>query len=171
MGVSGCGKSTVAAILARRLGCPIAEADDFHTPANIAKMSAGTPLTDADRWPWLGAIRDWLNATSASGSCGIVTCSALKRRYRDLLRGSAGGVCFLHLTNDPATLAERLEQRAGHFMPASMLASQLEALEALEPDEMGIVLANDTTPDDLARRAIAALGLSQVPHPLSINVP
>ena len=164
MGVSGSGKTTLAALLGRRLGWPVAEADDFHSPANLAKMSAGIPLTDADRWPWLTAIRDWLNATVTSGAAGsIVTCSALKRSYRDLLREASGSVRFVHLTSDPATLAERMEQRAGHFMPAALLPSQLQALEPLGPDEAGLTLANNTTPADLADRALAALGLGAAP--------
>jgi gluconokinase len=168
MGVSGAGKTTLATALGHHLGWPVAEADDFHPPANIAKMSAGQPLTDDDRWPWLAAIRDWLASHAAAGRGCIVTCSALKRAYRDLLREASGNVRFLHLTGDPATLADRIARRTGHFMPASLLPSQLLTLEPLAPDEHGHTLANDTTPADLAARALAVLSGRQSPpspHP------
>lgn len=159
MGVSGAGKTTLAAQLAHHLGWPVADADDFHPASNIAKMTAGCPLTDDDRWPWLAAIRDWLADHAAAGRGCIVTCSALKRCYRDLLREASGRVRFIHLTGDPAALADRLNRRAGHFMPAGLLPSQLLALEPLEPDEAGCTLSNDTTPADLAARSLTAIGL------------
>lgn len=159
MGVSGSGKTTLATLLGERLGWATAEADDFHPPANIAKMAAGTPLDDADRWLWLAAIRDWMNGHSAPGAGTIVTCSALKRSYRDLLRQADGTVRFIHVTGAPSAIARRLEHRTGHFMPPTLLPSQLLALEPLEADEEGITLPNDTTPQDLADRALAELGL------------
>src|SRR5918992_4183732 len=139
MGVSGSGKSTVGRALAERLGLPYAEADEFHPPANIDKMSAGQPLTDDDRWPWLRAIAAWITEQSGK-SGGVVTCSALKRRYRDLLRSAADGVWFLHLSGDRATIAARVAARSGHFMPAALLDSQIADLEPLGPDEPGLVL-------------------------------
>ena len=117
MGVAGSGKTTLATLLGERLGWATAEADDFHPPSNIAKMASGTPLDDADRWPWLAAIRDWMNGHSAPGTGTIVTCSALKRSYRDLLRQADGTVRFIHVTGAPSTIARRLEHRTGHFMP------------------------------------------------------
>ena len=122
MGVAGCGKTTAADNLHRALGWPVAEADDFHPPANIAKMSEGIPLTDEDRWPWLKSLRDWMSARAAEGVRTIVTCSALKRSYRDLLSGADGRVFFIHLTARPEELRERMALREGHFMPPALLA-------------------------------------------------
>ena len=146
MGVAGSGKTTVATLLARHLGTEYAEADQFHPEANIAKMSAGTPLTDEDRWPWLEAIRDWLSAEADAGRSGVVTCSALKRSYRDLLRTARGQVCFVHLDGSSDLLAERMAHRSGHFMPTSLLPSQLATLEALDDDEPGFTLDVASTP-------------------------
>lgn len=160
MGVSGSGKTTVAALLADRLGFPAAEADDFHPAANVAKMAAGIPLDDADRWPWLATLRTWMDGHGAAAGGTVVTCSALKRSYRDLLRAGTGVVRFLHVDADAELLARRLGQRTDHFMPDTLLASQLATLEPLEPDEDGTTLANDTTPGDLADRAITRLGLA-----------
>ncbi|ACZ29201.1 carbohydrate kinase, thermoresistant glucokinase family [Xylanimonas cellulosilytica DSM 15894] len=139
MGVAGAGKSTVAVEVARRVGGVFAEGDDFHSPENVAAMAAGRALTDWDRWPWLGSIRDWLAAQHAAGRPAVVSCSALARVYRDLLR-DAGPVLFVHLTGSPELLAERIGGRAGHFMKADMLASQLATLEPLGPDEPGITI-------------------------------
>lgn len=138
MGVSGCGKSTVGAALARRLGVPFVDGDDLHPPANIAKMSAGRPLDDGDRAPWLAAIGAWLAGHRATS--GVVSSSALKRAYRDALRLHAPGVRFLHLHGTPEVIAARQATRPGHFMPASLLASQFATLEELGPDEQGLVL-------------------------------
>ncbi len=136
MGVAGCGKSTIAGILAGRLGWPLAEGDDFHPAENVAKMAAGHPLDDADRAPWLARIREWMAAQEAAGMSAIVTCSALKRRYRDVLRD--GEVTFVYLHGTREQLLARLTARQGHFMPASLLDSQLADLEAPEPDERAI---------------------------------
>ncbi len=155
MGVSGSGKSTVGGLLAERLAVPYAEADDFHPPANIAKMSAGHPLDDADRAPWLDAIAAWITERGASG--GVVSCSALKRRYRDRLRAAAPDLFFVHLDGPPELIASRLAARMEHFMPAGLLRSQLEALEPLEPDEAGAVVPIDGGPAQIAERAFAAL--------------
>lgn len=155
MGVSGSGKSTVGGLLAERLGVPYAEADDFHPPANIAKMAAGHPLDDSDRVPWLDAIAAWITARDGLG--GVVSCSALKRRYRDRLRVDAPGLFFLHLDGSPELIAARLAARMEHFMPPGLLRSQFDALERLEPDEAGVVLPIEGGPQQIAERAYAAL--------------
>jgi gluconokinase len=159
MGVAGCGKSTVAEGLAERLGWPMVEGDDLHSAENKAKMSAGTPLTDADRMPWLRAIRDWID--QAPGHV-IVTCSALRRSYRDLLRTANGRVRFVHLTGTRAVLGSRIGARTGHFMPPSMLISQLETLEPLDPDEDGVVVDIDASAEEIVDRALTRLGLAPV---------
>jgi gluconokinase len=136
MGVSGSGKSTVGAALARRLDIPFADADAFHPAANIAKMSAGTPLDDDDRYPWLAAVGQWL----ADHDRGVMSCSALKRRYRDQLRSHRTTIEFLHLTGSPKLIDHRQAERTGHFMPASLVESQFEALEPLDADEHGLAI-------------------------------
>jgi gluconokinase len=138
MGVSGSGKSTVGAALAQRLRVPFADGDDLHPPANIAKMSAGHPLDDDDRRPWLDAIGEWLADHDAEG--GVICCSALKRSYRDRLRRHAGRVEFLHLDGSREVIAARQATRPGHFMPASLVTSQFATLEALGADERGTVI-------------------------------
>jgi gluconokinase len=140
MGVAGSGKTTVAALLAGRLGASFAEGDEFHPPENVAKMTAGVPLDDADRWPWLGTIRDWLSAQHDAGRVGVVPASSLKRAYRDLLREARGGVLFVHLTGSRELLTERIQGRAGHFMKPEMLESQLATLEPLGDDEAGFTV-------------------------------
>lgn len=162
MGVSGVGKTTVARLLAERLGVPGAEADDFHPPANIAKMSAGIPLDDADRQPWLESIGRWLAQCDAEGTGGVVTCSALKRSYRDTLRAASPDVFFLHLTADRALIADRIGHRSGHFMPASLLDSQLATLEPLGPDERGTTL--DARPDT---EHLVEMAADLVPRPVN----
>ncbi|MEV5546318.1 gluconokinase [Streptomyces sp. NPDC052309] len=143
-GVAGSGKSTVARLLAKRLGVPFAEGDAFHSPASVAKMAAGTPLDDADRDPWLRSIGRWLHEHDVAGTGAVVSCSALKRRYRDTLRAACPGVFFLQLTAGREVLAGRLGRRRDHFMPRALLDSQLAALEPLQPDEHGAEL--DATP-------------------------
>lgn len=160
MGVAGCGKSTVAQGLRDRLGWSLAEGDDFHPEANIAKMSSGTPLTDADRWPWLDSITDWTATEAASGRSTIVTCSALRRVYRDRLRQAQGRTLFVHLVGTPELLAERLSARPGHFMPPSLLPSQLATLEPLEADEDGVVIDIDQAVDAIVQQAIEQLHLT-----------
>lgn len=135
MGVSGSGKSTVAAALAQRLMVPFADADAFHSEDNIAKMAAGKPLDDKDRYPWLEGIGEWL---ARHGDGGVMSCSALKRSYRDQLRAHCPRVEFLHLRGSPEVIARRLAGRRGHFMPPSLLQSQFDTLEPLGPDERGI---------------------------------
>ncbi|WP_375422996.1 gluconokinase [uncultured Friedmanniella sp.] len=156
MGVAGSGKTTVAELLAGSLGWTLAEADEFHSAANVARMAAGTPLTDADRAPWLASLRSWINAVDGDV---VLTCSALRRCYRDVLRRADARVRFVHLDGTPATLAGRMAVRSGHFMPTTLLSSQLETLEPLEPDEDGVVVDIDGSPDQVAARAAAALGL------------
>lgn len=158
MGVSGSGKSTVAGLLAGRLGWDFAEGDDLHPPANVAKMQAGQALTDEDRWPWLETIADWIRAHTAAGTPGVVTCSALKRRYRDILRGE--GVVFVFLDGTKDKISDRLASRHGHFMPPALLESQFEALEAPGEDETFISLCGSATPAEEAQEIIHRLGLS-----------
>ena len=141
MGVSGSGKSTVGAALAQRLHVPFADADDFHPEANVAKMTAGNSLNDDDRHPWLEAIGDWL--ADHCGEGGVMSCSALKRKYRDQLRKHCPQVRFLHLSGSPEVIGRRQASRPGHFMPASLLASQFDTLEPLEADEHGVVVDVD----------------------------
>jgi gluconokinase len=155
MGVAGSGKTSVALELTARTGRPYAEADDFHPPANIARMASGIPLTDADRAPWLAALRDWLSAQAEAGRGAIVTCSALRRAYRDVLRSARGRVVFVHLTGSPELLASRIAARTGHFMPATLLPSQLVTLEPLEPDEDGFTLDVAASVDRLADEVLA----------------
>ena len=157
MGVAGVGKTTVAAALAERLGLPYAEADDFHPQGNVDKMAAGIPLDDADREPWLRALGGWLGARRAEGAGGVVTCSALKRSYRDLLRADCPDVVFVHLTGSDTLVEERLAQRTGHFMKAGMLRSQLAILEPLGADENGVVLDVGAAPETLVEQAAALL--------------
>ncbi|MBO0676240.1 gluconokinase [Mycolicibacterium sp. S2-37] len=146
MGVSGSGKSTVGAALGQRLRVPFADADDFHPAANIAKMSAGHPLDDIDREPWLESIGVWL---AAHPEGGVMSCSALKRRYRDVLRRHCPDVGFLHLFGPPEVIGRRQASRPGHFMPASLLASQFATLEALTPDEKGVTIDVDQDIDSI----------------------
>jgi gluconokinase len=153
MGVSGAGKSVVGAALARRLGVPFAEGDDLHPPENIAKMRAGQALDDDDRRPWLERVGGWL-ADHTEG--GVVSCSALKRTYRDQLRFHAPDVEFLLLEGSREVIEQRLAHRSGHFMPAALLASQLEALEPLAPDERGAVIDVDQSVEAIAERCVAA---------------
>ncbi|WP_435581198.1 gluconokinase [Amycolatopsis thermoflava] len=158
MGVAGSGKTTVGSALAERLGVEYAEADAFHPPANIAKMSSGHPLDDDDRWPWLHAIAAWISGHQATG--GAVSSSALKRRYRDVLR-TGGDVWFLHLDGPRDVLAERMQGRTGHFMPVSLLDSQLADLEPLETDERGLIADILEAPSAIVDRALTELAKEQ----------
>jgi gluconokinase len=147
MGVSGSGKSTVGAALAQRLRVPFADADDFHPPANIAKMTAGEALNDDDRYPWLEAIGEWLAERCDDG--GVMSCSALKRKYRDQLRRHCPDVEFLHLSGTREVIAKRQASRPGHFMPASLLTSQFETLEPRDDDERGLAIDVDQSIDSI----------------------
>ncbi|WP_043834935.1 gluconokinase [Amycolatopsis nivea] len=153
MGVSGSGKTTVGTALAKELGTEYAEADTFHPRANIEKMTAGHPLNDEDRAPWLAAIAEWIGKHHENGA--VVSSSALKRRYRDVLRGG-GDVWFLHLQGSRELLAERMKTRSGHFMPVSLLDSQLADLEPLEADEPGATFDISRPPADLVASALKA---------------
>jgi gluconokinase len=157
MGVSGSGKTTVAVRLANRLGWVFAEGDDFHPPANVEKMHSGHPLTDEDRWPWLQALADWIGTREAAGENAVLTCSALKRSYREVLERGHPSVRFVHLTVSADTLRQRLQHRHGHYMPASLLESQLAALEPLQPDEPGVTLPGDEEPDHVIDHVVAWL--------------
>ena len=152
MGVSGSGKSTVGAALAQRLRVPFADADDFHPPANIAKMTAGEALNDDDRRPWLDSIGRWL-AKHAVG--GVMSCSALKHAYRDQLRDHCPTVEFLHLSGTPEVIGRRQASRPGHFMPASLLASQFETLEPLSADERGVAIDVDQDIDSIVHEYVS----------------
>src|SRR3954449_8871930 len=143
MGVSGAGKSTVAGELVARLGWDFAEGDDFHPPENVAKMRSGHPLEDRDRWPWLRRLAAWIGQHEATGRNAVVTCSALKQAYRDLLRDGHPSVWFAHVHVDHDALAQRLAARQGHFMPPSLLDSQLGTLQPLADDEPGEVVDGD----------------------------
>jgi gluconokinase len=166
MGVSGSGKSTVAATLVDRLGWEFAEGDDFHPPANVEKMRAGHPLDDADRWPWLRSLAAWIGEHERAGRNVVVTCSALKRSYRDLLRDGHPSVWFAHLATDPGLIGERLQHRTGHYMPASLLESQLATLEPLADDEPGATVPAAGPPETVVAEILAAL---QAQRGLSLN--
>jgi gluconokinase len=157
MGVSGCGKSTIGAVLADRLGWPLQEGDDLHPAANIAKMAAGHPLTDDDRRAWLERIRQWADEREARDESGIVTCSALKRRYRDVLRDEH--VFFVYLAGTREQLQARLTARHGHFMPAALLDSQLADLEPPGQDEQAIRIDIGPGPAVQAATIIEKLGI------------
>lgn len=157
MGVSGSGKTTVATGVAQRLGWVFAEGDAFHPPANVEKMRAGQPLTDDDRRPWLLALADWIGAREAAYENAVLTCSALKRSYRDVLSHGHPSVRFVHVTAKAEVIRHRLERRRGHYMPASLLDSQLATLEPLQPDEPGMTLPGDGAPAEVVDALAARL--------------
>jgi len=160
MGVSGVGKSTIAEALAQKLGWKFQEGDDLHPPANIEKMHAGIPLNDADRAPWLAAIKRWIDARIAAGEPGLITCSALKRRYRDTLIDGRASVRILYLHSDEATIEERIEHRTGHFMPTSLLESQLDTLEEPAEDEHPVTVEVAGTIEETVAASLRALSKS-----------
>jgi gluconokinase len=160
MGVSGSGKSTVGAALAQRLGVPFMDADTLHPQANIAKMTAGEPLNDVDRYPWLEKVGEWL-AGHRDG--GVVSCSALKRKYRDRLRMRCPRVEFLHLSGSPELIGGRLAARSGHFMPAALLRSQFDALEPLGADEVGATVDAGQDIDAIVDAFVAGSATRQHP--------
>jgi len=163
MGVSASGKSTVGARLATRLGVPFTDADDLHPPENIDKMRSGLPLDDADREPWLDRVGSTL--ADAPGDGIVVACSSLRRAYRDRLLRSAPATRFIHLHLSEAALAERAGSRSGHFMPAALLASQLETLEAPTSDEPALIVDADAPVDEIVDVAAAWLGAEAGPAP------
>ncbi|MFD1210611.1 gluconokinase [Arthrobacter sp. GCM10027362] len=159
MGVTGCGKSTVAALLAGVLRWEFEEGDALHPRSNVEKMASGHPLTDEDRRPWLEKVAGWIEARLDAGTNGVITCSALKRSYRDILNRRGAGVVFVYLRGSQETIAARLAVRRGHFMPPALLASQFEALEEPQPDEPHLTVDVGPTPQVIAGNIIEALKL------------
>jgi carbohydrate kinase (thermoresistant glucokinase family) len=159
MGVSGCGKTTVAQILAERLHWAFEEGDALHPQANVDKMAAGHPLDDADRAPWLAKVADWVDARLDAGESGVITCSALKRSYRELIDRRGRGVEFVYLHGSRELIASRLAGRHGHFMPSSLLASQFATLEEPAADEPAIRVEIGEPPEAIATDISHALGL------------
>ncbi len=157
MGVASTGKSTVAAMLAGRLGWAFEEGDDLHPEANVAKMAAGHALTDEDRWPWLDLIAEWIDERIEAGEPGIVTCSALRRSYRDVLRREE--VTFVHFTGDRELILDRMLRREGHFMPTALLDSQFATLEPLQADEQAIEIDVALSPQEQAAEIASKLRL------------
>ncbi len=162
MGVASSGKTTVAAGLARHLGWTFRDADSFHPPANVAKMSAGLPLADADRWPWLDAIVAWMNQCVDAGEPAVVTCSALKRGYRDRLRTSRADIRLVHLHGPKELLAARIAARQAHFMPAALLDSQYATLEMPMPDEHAYLVSVETPPEAIIAELAKMFGATAV---------
>ena len=162
MGVSGCGKSTVGALLAAQLRWGFEDADRFHSAANVDKMRRGIPLTDADRWAWLELIASWIDKTRHASKHGVIACSALKRRYRDILIGDRADVRLVYLKGEETLIAQRIAVRLGHFMPRSLLHSQFEGLQEPGPDENPITVAIDLRPDEIVAQILAALCLTEV---------
>jgi gluconokinase len=160
MGVSGCGKSTVAALLAGRCGWPLEDGDELHPPSNVAKMNAGAPLTDEDRWPWLEKVAAWIEEQLDARRNAVVTCSALKRSYRNVLNRRGRGVVFIYLSGDRDTIAARLAVRHGHFMPASLLQSQFDILEEPVAGEPALSVNIGPTPARIVETIIDELALS-----------
>jgi gluconokinase len=164
MGVSGSGKSTIAARLAERLGWDFADGDSFHPPANVAKMSAGHPLTDEDRWPWLQAIADEIDRIAKAGTHGVIACSALKRSYRDILVHGRDDVRLVYLHGNRALVAQRMAARKDHFMPPGLLDSQFATLEAPSDDEAALTVAIDPPADIVVDAIIEKLGFGVLPQ-------
>lgn len=166
MGVAGSGKSTIAAALSQQLGWACAEADEFHPPTNIQKMSQGIPLQDEDRWPWLQQIQNWMTTQAKAGKSTVLTCSALKQRYRQLLDQAEGCVLFLHLHGEADLIGQRMQGREGHFMPPTLLPSQLATLEPLSDDELAtgsLRLDISKSPEELVSTIVASLKLPAAP--------
>jgi gluconokinase len=159
MGVSGCGKSTVGALLALRLRWEFEDADWFHPASNVEKMHNGVALTDEDRRPWLSAIAAWIDQARGSGRQGVIACSALKRRYRDVLIGGRADVRLVYLKGDETLIARRIATRHEHFMPLSLPHSQFDALEEPGPDETPIVVPIEPTPREIVAQVLSALSM------------
>lgn len=163
MGVSGAGKSTAGDGLSRALGWPFRDADTFHPAANVAKMSAGIPLTDADRAPWLGAIARWIDERRAAADPGIVSCSALRRDYRRRIIGERDRVSLVYLEGSKELIARRMLARTGHFMPVSLLDNQFATLEEPQADEHALVVSIDKSPTEVVAAILSGLGLEAEP--------
>ena len=162
MGVAGSGKTTLAAALSSQLGWACAEADEFHPEGNITKMTQGIPLQDEDRWPWLQEIRNWMTAQAQAGCSTVLTCSALKKSYRQLLSEAEGRVVFLHLDGGADLISQRMQGREGHFMPPTLLPSQLATLEPLSQEELdagSLRLDISQSPEQLVAAVVKALQL------------
>ncbi|MBW3088506.1 gluconokinase [Bifidobacterium sp. 82T24] len=156
MGVAGCGKTTIAEAVRDRMGYVYAEGDEFHPKASVEKMRAGIPLTDEDRWPWLATINRWMREQAAEGNSTVVSCSALKRAYRDVLRRDIP-VFFVHMVGSEEVIGKRMAARKGHYMPPSLLPSQFADLEPLEDDEPGITVSIEGDVDEMVARALEAV--------------
>jgi carbohydrate kinase (thermoresistant glucokinase family) len=165
MGVSGCGKTTIGAMLAARLRGEFEDADWFHPASNIEKMHSGIPLTDEDRWPWLDAIASWIDTTRRSCGHGVIACSALKRSYRNVLIGERPDVRLVYLKGDEALIARRMAARHEHFMPKSLLHSQFKALEEPGPDENPIIVSIEPQPREIVARILSAMSMVEVLSP------
>jgi gluconokinase/shikimate kinase len=161
MGVSGCGKSTVAALLSGRLGWPFEEGDSLHPQANIDKMAAGHPLNDDDRWPWLEKVAEWVEERLDAGENALITCSALKRSYRDMINRRGTGVQFVYLAGSKETISTRLASRQGHFMPPALLDSQFADLEEPTPDEPALRIDVGPAPAIIADEVVRAFALDK----------
>jgi gluconokinase len=159
MGVSGSGKSTIGALLAERLGWPYVDADDFHSGGNIAKMRGGVPLSDRDRWPWLASMCTWMDREIAAGRCAVTSGSALKRRYRDMLRRGRPELRLIYLRGDRTLITRRLGDRMGHFFPPELLDSQLRALEPPHLDEGVLTVSAGGTPEEIVVEILTRLKL------------
>ncbi|HLJ22140.1 MAG TPA: ribose-5-phosphate isomerase A, partial [Stellaceae bacterium] len=171
MGVSGAGKTTIARELAARLGWSFEEGDSLHPESNVAKMHAGIPLTDADREPWLEAVAAWIDGQRAKRLPGIITCSALKRSYRDIIIGNRPEARLVYLRGSRSLIAERLAGRHGHFMPAGLLQSQIDTLEEPGPDEDPLTVDIGPSPDRVAQEIIRLLGASETLAPRQAPAP
>ena len=161
MGVSGAGKSTVAAAVAQRADAVFLDADDFHPASNVAKMAAGTPLADADRWPWLEAVGDEIASRTGAGERVVVACSALKRAYRDAILGRRAGVRLVYLKGEKELIAERMAARLDHFMPPALLDSQFATLEEPAADERALVVPVSPQPGEVVAFILRELGLAE----------
>jgi gluconokinase len=161
MGVSGCGKSTIGALLASRLRWEFKDADWFHPASNVEKMHNGIPLTDEDRGPWLEAVAAWIDKTRRSGGYGIVACSALKRRYRDVLIGDRADVRLVYLKGEETLIARRIATRHEHFMPRGLLHSQFEALEEPGLDEKPITVSIEPPPREIVGQILSAMSMPE----------
>jgi gluconokinase len=161
MGVSGSGKSTIGALLARRLHWEFEDADWLHPASNVDKMHNGIPLTDEDRWPWLRAVAAWIDKMRVSGGHAVVACSALKRRYRDILIGDRTDVRLVYLKGDETLIARRIATRHEHFMPRTLLHSQFEALEEPGTDEAPVTVSVEPQPREIVAQILSAMALAE----------